>query len=165
VFRYNRIEKTGNTKVLMETSTGDPLVTVNTIGRGRVIFCAVPDMLGLDERLTPFAAHLLTHLFTDATPVHVRGDAEYLVNRTQRGWVITLINNQGVYKQQQGMALVDRSAVVDVEISLRGGRSIASADEWTEDKKLTVSRDGTQESVRLSLSPGGVQVVELIERK
>ncbi|HEY0319895.1 MAG TPA: hypothetical protein VGC66_02890 [Pyrinomonadaceae bacterium] len=164
MFRYNRIEKGSSTKVLMETTTGDPLVTVNTIGRGRVIFCAVPDMLGLDERLTPFAAHLLTHLFKDATPVEVRGDVEHLINRTQRGWVVTLINNQGVLKQQQGMAEVDRSAVVNVEISLRGGRTLASADEWTEDKKLTVARDGGRESVRLSLSPGGVQVVELIER-
>jgi hypothetical protein len=165
LFRYNRIEKAGTTKVLMETATGDPLVTVNTIGRGRVIFCAVPDMLGLDERLTPFAAHLLTHLFTDATPVRVRGDVEYLVNRTTRGWVVTLINNQGVFKPQQGMARVDRSAVVSVEISLRGGRGIASADEWTEDKKLTVAQAGGQEKISLSIAPGGVQVVELIERK
>lgn len=163
MFRYARIEKGSNTKVLMETRTGDPLVTVNTIGKGRVIFVALPDMLGEDERLTPFAAHLLTHLFTEATPVTVRGDVEYLINRTPRGWVVTLINNQGVFKPQQGMAQVDRSAVVDVSISLR--RGIASANEWTEGKELTLARDNGQESVRLKLAPGGVQIVELIERK
>jgi hypothetical protein len=165
MFRYARIEKAGNTKVLMETSTGDPLVTVNQVGRGRVIFCAVPDMLGLDERMTPFAAHLLSHLFTDATPVRVLGDVEYLINRTGRGWVVTLINNQGVFKPQQGMAQVDRRAVVEVNISLRGGRGIAGAEEWTEDKKLKVAVEGGQESVRFSIAPGGVQIVELIERK
>ena len=163
VFRYARIEKGSNTKVLMETTAGDALVTVNTVGRGRVIFCAVPDMLGLDERLTPFAAHLLAHLFVEATPVRVRGDVEYLVNRTERGWVVTLINNQGVFKPQQGMAQVDRRAVVDVDVGLR--RGIISAQEWTEDKELTVVREGGQESVRLSLAPGAVQIVELVERK
>ena len=164
VFRYARIAKDSTTKVLMETPAGDPLVTVNAIGRGRVIFVAVPDMLGLDERLTTFAAHLLTHLFTEATPVSVRGDVEYLINRTERGWVITLINNQGVSKPQQGMAQVDRRAVVDVSIGLRRGRGIAGAQEWTEEKELKVARENGQESVRLSLAPGGVQIVELIER-
>jgi hypothetical protein len=165
VFRYNRIEKGPNTKVLMETTGGDPLVTVNNMGKGRVIFCAVADMLGLDERLTPFAAHLLAHLFSDATPVEVRGDVEYLVNRTERGWVVTLINNQGVYKPQQGMAQVDRSAVVNVSVRLRGGRTVASAREWTEEQELPLAREGAAETVRLSIAPGGLRIVELIERR
>lgn len=165
LFRYNRIEKGSGVKVLIETPAGDPLVTVNTLGRGRVIFSAVPDMLGLDERLTPFAAHLLSHLFTDATPVRVRGDVQYLVNRTAHGWVVTLINNQGVYKQQQGLAQVDRRAVVDVSIDLRGRRRLTSADECTEDKKLDVTREGGGERVRLTLAPGAVQIVELVEQK
>jgi hypothetical protein len=164
VFRYNRLERAGGTKVLMETTTGDPLVTVNSVGKGRVIFCALPDMLGLDERLTPFAAHLLMHLFNEATPVNVRGDVEYMINRTPRGWVVTLINNQGVYKPQQGLAQVDRRAVVDVSVALRG-RGILSASKWTEERKLNVAQVRGQDSVRLSLQPGGVQIVELIERK
>ncbi|HEX8747230.1 MAG TPA: hypothetical protein VF717_08515, partial [Pyrinomonadaceae bacterium] len=166
LFRYNRIEKGNNTKVLVETPSGDPLVTVNTVGRGRLIFSALPDMLGLDERLTPFAAHLFAHLFTDATPVRVRGDVEYLINRTERGWVVTLINNRGVYKPQQGLAQVDRRAVADVSISLRAARArLVSASEWTEDKKLSLTREGGEESVRLSLPPGAVQIVELVEQK
>ena len=165
MFRYNRIEKGSGTKVLVETTGGDPLVTVNPVGRGRVIFSTVPDMLGLDERLTPFAAHLFAHLFAEATPVEVRGDVEYLINRTERGWVVTLINNQGVFKQQQGMAQVDRRAVVEASIRLRRGRGIASAREWTEEKELTLSRESAGESVRLSLSPGGVKIVELVERR
>jgi hypothetical protein len=166
VFRYDRIEKAAGAKVLMQTLTGDPLVTVNFIGRGRVIFCGVPDMLGLDERLTPAAAHLLAHLFTEATPVDVRGRVEYLINRTTRGWVVTLINNLGVYKPQQGLAQVDRREVVDVELALRAGHKLISANEWTEDRKLPVTTEGTRgQSVRLSLAPGAVQIVELAEGK
>src|SRR5207237_347452 len=82
--------------------------TVVLVGRGRVVVCAVPDLLGLDERLVPAAAHMLAHLFADATPVRVRGDIEHLVNRNERGWVVTLINNRGVYKPQQGLARVER---------------------------------------------------------
>ena len=66
----------------MTTPNGDPLVTVNKVGKGSVIFVAVPDLLGEDERITPFAAHMLAHVFADAAPLKVTGDVEYLINRT-----------------------------------------------------------------------------------
>ncbi len=95
--------------------SGEPIVTVNKVGKGSVVFVAVPDLLGEDERMTPFAAHMLAHVFADAVPVKVTGDVEYLINRTANGWVVTLLNNNGVFKTQQGMAQVDRSAYVNVD--------------------------------------------------
>jgi hypothetical protein len=163
VFRFERVEARG-AQVLIETRAGEPLVTVNRVGRGRVIFCTIPDLLGLDERLTPAAAHLLTHLFADATPVSVAGDVQHLVNRTERGWVVTLINNRGVYKPQQGLAQVVRSETVDVRIALRG-EVIESANEWTEDEPLLVVREGSADSVRLQIPAGGVRIVELLPRR
>ncbi|HEX9918998.1 MAG TPA: hypothetical protein VGA87_07520, partial [Pyrinomonadaceae bacterium] len=40
VYAYERVERRG-AEVLMQTATGDPLVTSFKVGRGRVIFCAV----------------------------------------------------------------------------------------------------------------------------
>ncbi|MGB9177820.1 MAG: hypothetical protein WCB68_01140 [Pyrinomonadaceae bacterium] len=163
VFRYEKLEtRAGGAKVLIETTAGDPLVTVNQFGKGRVIFCALADLLGEDERLTPFAAHALAHLFADATPVRVDGDVEYLINRTERGWVVTLINNKGVYKPQQGMAQVDRDAKALVSINLRA-KTIKEAREWTSDKPLEVTQDG--HSVNLSIAAGGIGIVELVETR
>ena len=88
-----------------------------------MVFVAVPDLLGEDERMTPFAAHMLAHVFADATPLKVTGDVEYLINRTANGWVVTLLNNNGVFKTQQGLAQVDRSAYVTATITLRVSRS------------------------------------------
>ena len=68
--------------------------------------------------MTPFAAHTLAHVFADAVPVKVTGDVEYLINRTANGWIVTLLNNNGVFKPQQGMAQVDRSAYVTATITL-----------------------------------------------
>jgi hypothetical protein len=127
LFRYEKVELNG-AQALITTSDGAPLVTTNRVGKGNVIFCAVPDLLGEDERIVPLAAHLLAHVFVDATPVKVSGDVEYLVNRNDAGWVVTLLNNNGVYKPQQGMAQVDRSAYVNVTISIRG-QQIQSANE------------------------------------
>ena len=158
MFRYEKIELKGAT-TLIAAANGDPLVTVNKVGKGTVVFSALPDLLGVDERVTPFAAHMLAHVFADATPVQVRGDVEYLINRTNNNWVVTLLNNNGVYKTQQGMAQVDRNAYVDVSISLRGEK-IQSATDWISDAALKVDAN----NLNLRIPPGGVAVVELKTR-
>jgi hypothetical protein len=159
IFRYDRVEAKG-ADVLITVPTGDPLVTVNKIGRGRVVFVALPDLLGEDERLTPFVAHLLVHLAAEATPVKIEGDVEYMISRTARGWVVTLFNDTGVFKPQQGMAEVDRSARVNVTISLRGA-GISNANEWMSDRELTVKKQAGSDSVTLNIAAGGIAVVEL----
>jgi hypothetical protein len=163
VFEFARVEPRG-AEVLMRARAGDALVTSNKVGKGRVIFCAVPDLLGLDERLTPLAAHLLAHLATDAVPVKVSGDVQRLINRTANGWVVTLINNNGVFKPQQGLAQVDRAAAVDVTLALEG-RGIAQAREWTTDATLEVAGAGLQSLVKVRVPPGDVKIVELTERR
>ncbi|HEX8335414.1 MAG TPA: hypothetical protein VF621_01710, partial [Pyrinomonadaceae bacterium] len=163
VYRYERVEPRG-AEVLMKTAAGDPLVTVNRVGRGRVVYVAVPDLLGLDERLVPSAAHLLAHLAADATPVRVRGEVEYLVNRNARGWVVTLINNRGIYKPQQGLAQVNRAESAEVWLDL-GETPIRRATEWTvgrtESERVRVEGERV-ERVLVVVPPGGVRIVELV---
>jgi len=160
MFRYEKVELKG-AQPLIISDNGDPLVTVNKVGKGAVVFCALPDLLGEDERITPFAAHMLAHVFADATPIKVYGDVEYLVNRTEDGWVVTLFNNQGVFKPQQGLAQVDRAAYVTAGISLRGGR-IARAQDWISDRSLEVTKQpGTVDSITMSIAPGGIAIVEI----
>jgi hypothetical protein len=153
MFRYERTELKGAT-ALIKTPNGDPLVTINKVGKGSVILSALPDLLGHDERVTPFAAHLLAHVFADATPVKVEGDVEYLINRTTNGWVVTLINNNGVFKPQQGLAQVDRLAHVLVKIGLRNGK-IESATDWVTGHALPPA------NLAVQIAPGGVAIVEL----
>jgi hypothetical protein len=99
---------------------------------------------------------MLTHVFTGVSPVRVSGDVEYLINRNDKGWVVTLFNNNGVNKPQQGMATVDRNAVVMATISLPGQR-IRSASDWITDRTLQTNG----EVVSIKLAPGGIAVVEL----
>jgi hypothetical protein len=157
IFRYERLELNGATTVIASPN-GDPLVTTNKVGKGTVIFCAVPDLLGEDERMTPLAAHMLAHVFTDATPLKVSGDVEHLINRTENGWVVTLLNNNGVFKPQQGLAQVDRSAYVTASISLNG-QSIVSANDWIRDTPMT--QRASSEPITISIAPGGIAVIEL----
>jgi len=159
IFRYDRMETKGAAALMVVPGSGDPLVTVNKVGRGRVVFVAVPDLLGEDERLTPFVAHLLVHLAAEATPVRVEGDVEYMINRTARGWVVTLFNDNGVFKPQQGMAEVDRGASVNVVLSLSGS-VISNASEWTSDRTLTLKKQATADTVTVNIPAGGLAIIE-----
>jgi len=159
VFRYEKLELKG-AQALITTTLGEPLVTVNKVGKGTVVFAALADLLGEDERITPFAAHMLAHVFADATPIKVRGDVEYLINRNDNGWVVTLFNNNGVFKPQQGLAQVDRSAYVNATISLPG-RQIQKALDWTNEKEVEVKSQNGQDDVTVSIAPGGVSIIEL----
>ena len=161
IFRYEKLELKGAV-ALITTTVGDPLVTVNKVGKGNVVFAAVSDLLGEDERMTPFAAHMLAHVFTDATPIKVSGDVEYLINRNENGWVVTLINNNGVFKPQQGMAQVDRRAYVTATISLKG-KPIQAATDWTNGKDLKVNSE--QNGVTISIAPGDISIIELQLKK
>lgn len=166
VFRYERISKLQNpaTQILLETLDGDALATMHRLGRGRIIYCALPDLLGLDERFTPLAAHLFAHLGARAVPVEVNGDVEYSLNRNERGWVVTLFNNRGVIKYQQGLAQVDHRETMNVSINMRG-KSIVSAREWMSDSKVEVKHMlGQADQVQIKLPAGDVAVVELTER-
>lgn len=161
IFRYERIELK-NAQSVITTTANEPLVTVNRIGRGKVVFIAVPDLLGEDERITPLAAHVLAHLAAEATPVKVEGAVEYMINRNSRGWVVTIFNDNGVFKPQQGLAQVDRSARVTATISLRG-HSISSANEWTTDRPLTITKKaGMADVLSVDIAAGGIAVVELL---
>ena len=153
MFRYEKVELRG-ASALIAAPNGDPLVTVNKVGKGSVVFSSLSDWLGIDERLTPFAAHMLAHVFADATPVKVTGDVEYLINRTANSWVVTLVNNNGVFKPQQGLAQVDRRAYVNVSISLRNGQ-IQSATDWVTDYALP------PDNLTVQVAPGAVAVIEL----
>ncbi len=156
LFRYEKVELKGATS-LVAAPNGDPLITVNKIGKGSVVFNALPDLLGIDGRVTPFSAHMLTHVFAGVTPIKVSGDVEYLINRNNSGWLITMINNNGVNKPQQGLATVDRSAVVTVMLSMPGQR-IRSATNWINDRSLEVPNGQT---VSVPVPPGGIAIVEM----
>ncbi len=161
IFRFEHVELSG-AQILIATPANEPLVTINKVGRGKVVFVAVPDLLGEDERITPFVAHLLAHLASDATPVRVDGDVEYLINRNSHGWVVTLFNDNGVFKPQQGLAQVDRNATVNATITLRDA-AVANVSEWTSNRTLAIKKKaGSADSVTLNIAPGGIVVVELV---
>ncbi len=129
-----------------------------------------PRMLGQDERAHPALPWLMNGVTAGLLPVEVRkadgsrlsGEIMYQVNLTKDGWLVTLVNNRGVDKTQNGVARVDRRAYVDVV--LRAALPVKSAKEWTEPRDLTPEKGKDGTSIKVRVHPGDVQVVGLVTK-
>jgi hypothetical protein len=74
--------------------------------------------------------------------------------------VVTLLNNNGVFKPQQGMAQVDRSANVTVTISLTG-QTVQKAWDWINEKEVEVRNQSGRNGVTVTIAPGSLAIIEL----
>jgi hypothetical protein len=166
-YEVERVQLTG-ARPLAWAGSGVPLITRHQVGEGAVILTLVPRMLGLDERAHPALPFLMNGLVSQLLPVEVllpggqrpEGEIMYQLNRTKNGHLVTLVNNRGVDKTQNGIARVDRRAWTDVV--LRTKLSVQSATEYTQPRELSVEKKGAVQEVRLRVHPGDVQVVQLV---
>lgn len=98
-----------------------------------------------DERLRAIARDFL--------PIEVTGDpVQYQINRTARGWVVELINNRGVTKFPDRVAVVDAGAVARVKLLPR--RSLGPGASWRR-----VPAEVTDRAVVIDVAPGAVEFV------
>ena len=100
----------------------------------------------------------LQQLVRETLPIEVSGDAiEYQINRMTNGWVIELINNNGVIKKRDQPAITDTNAIA--RVVLRPNFPCASASEWRSNHAYPKS-----DEIRVEVGPGQSAFVELICR-
>src|ERR1051325_10936169 len=106
-------------------------------------------------RPTAISNARLEQLAKEYLPIEVTGDPiQYQMNRTQSGWILELINDQGVIKKRDEPAIIDSTAVA--RVSLKFKMRCKSATE------LRANRVHDNPSVLdLELKPGSVEFVEL----
>jgi hypothetical protein len=161
-FEVAQMETPPSLRVLMASERG-PLVVRNEVGKGAVITILVPRGLGLDERAHPCLPVLMNALTEELLPVEVRlangqrpsGAIMYSLNKTKDGWLVSLFNQRGIDKTQNGIARVDRRAFVDIVV--RTKLNVASAREMTEPRDLRVSKG----EIFVRVPAGDVQVIAI----
>ncbi len=149
-------------RVLATAGSGDPVASVFERGKGRLVFLSIPRGLGIDQAATPLVALVLAHARQGLLPVEARGDVEWLLNRTERGWILVLLNPAGNHRLQHGVGPTDYSQKRAVHI--RTAQPVSSATEWFTGATLDTSRDGDQNVVQLVVPAGAVRIVELQTR-
>ncbi|MGB8021723.1 MAG: hypothetical protein WCF04_10895 [Candidatus Nanopelagicales bacterium] len=143
-FRFEVVTPTTAT-VVARTESGEPLITRNSVGAGRVYLATPHYLTGQGgTALLRMGTWLLDELQAEKSPVSVDGPpVEYLISRVGADTVVTLVNNAGT------------AWVGSVDVEGSAGR----ASEWVTDKDLPARLEGDATRVRVTVPAYGVRVV------
>ena len=144
---------------LLKSTNGDTVAALYKRGLGRLVYVSIPLGLGIDQAATPAVALLLANVRQGLLPVEVSGEVEWLLNRTDKGWIVTLLNPAGCTKPQHGVVPTDFAQQRVVKLHMKGQWS--DAKEWFDDATLPLTTDEGGTSVEITVPAGGVRVVEL----
>jgi len=157
-YRFKPIKPGAGLRPLARTPEGEVFCIATDRGRGRLIYLAVPRGLGIDRQVHPVVPLLLAHLTRGLMPIEVQGDVEWLLNRTSRGWVVTLLNPAGQAKPQQGITPTDYRE--NRQVTIRSRLPLRTASDWLmPDESLKVNGS----VIHLEVPAGGVRIIELTE--
>ncbi len=155
LFRFHPLRPDGG-RALATTPDGEVFCAAYDRGQGRLIHLSVPYGMGIDGRAMPVVARLMAHLTRGLMPIEVRGDVQWMVNRGENRWLVTLLNPAGQAKPQQGITPTDFRENRQVTIVARVPISSAR-DRLQPDAPLVVE----QNTVPCEVSAGAVRVIEL----
>lgn len=104
-------------------------------------------------------AKLLAHLTRDLMPIHVEGQVQWMVNRTDQGWAVTLLNPAGQDKPQQGITPTDyrqnRTVTIRSSLPMSDAQDILLPTDL-----LQVKSEGSgTHSLECEVTAGGVRII------
>lgn len=144
---------------LLKATNGDTVAAIYRHGQGRLVYLSIPLGLGIDQAATPAVAFLLANARQGLLPVEVSGEVEWLLNRTEQGWIVTLINPAGCTKPQHGVVPTDYTQRRIVK--LHSKEKWTQAQEWFDDTTLPLTSAPGGSSVEILVPAGGVRIVEV----
>lgn len=171
-YEYEPVKLKGATP-LLEDSSGNVLACKNSFGRGHVIVSTVDFMVprnnmeyqGWDVlskmvygQKFPLVEYFLAGIVEEVLPLEVKGDIEYGLNKLDDGWLLYLINNQGVTKFTNKEQILDLSKTAQVEVFLR----CIKATTVTELREQKAIECGDQNHVfTVDVPPGAIRVIKI----
>lgn len=170
-FQY-RVAELITAKAVLVAPENKPLIVKNAYGRGHVILTLQEYTLGdrvsssgiknrstSGEKPLDTVAYLLNLISSETLPVAVEGDVDYLVNKMDNGWLVTFINNRGVYKAGDSAAVVRPEETASVKVTLKG--KALKATEWISDLDVPLQSEAEGSSFSISIPPGDLKVIFL----
>ncbi|WP_141734282.1 hypothetical protein [Oligoflexus tunisiensis] len=134
------------------------LATLHVFGAGRVI-TTMPQFL----RNRNLWNVLLSRIQQELQPFRVDEDIQQLFNRTSDGWIVTLINNNGVTKAPLTAAVIDPTQIQNVSIlDPSGPGRWSSVREEMEDREVAIDSAG---QITLAVPSGDVRILRFREVK
>jgi hypothetical protein len=159
-YDYHKVKLEGARPLFLPRNYDDrtwPVATVNRVGKGSVI-AAMPVWLnvkGDPTKTHPLFSEIMGDLARELTPVQVYGSpVKMMVNRNAVGWVVTLMNNEGVRIADPGYKPGVRAQSA-AGVILRPRFTYAAASEWLTGKALPATGE-----VSVVVPAGDIRIVE-----
>jgi hypothetical protein len=154
-FRFRSIPKSVG-RTLASATDRETFCTAIDRGKGRMVFLSIPRGLSITLHAHPVVARLMAHLTRGLMPIEVSGDVQWMVNETERGWAVTLLNPAGQSKPQHGITPTDfsenRKVVLRSRVPFRTAR-----DRLIPTEPLEV----LDNKVHCLVPAGGVRIIDL----
>jgi hypothetical protein len=172
-FRYHKVRLTGAEPLFVPVKAEDrqwPIATIRRVGEGRVMV-GTPVWLkveGKPGQMHGLFSEILGMIADELVPVRVRGsEVRVLFNRSPSGWIVTLMNLEGVtnishfpprksddrdVREGYKPAVRDRSTA---GVILEPQFEYSGASEWITDQELT-----GKGRVPVIVPPGEVRIIE-----
>lgn len=157
-FSYHLVELKKATPII-STSDGKPLATRNQVDKGVVILTTTPFLLQENLNGVCFLPHLMEHLISGLLPFKVDGDIEYIANRNEDSWLVTLINNRGVYKLPNEYATFDPRQTQTVNITL--DKKPAKIADWKNAEPIQAKKIDNNWRVTVDIPPGDLKILQI----
>jgi hypothetical protein len=159
-YQFKTINPAAGVQVVAQTAEGQPICVSIDRGKGRLVYLSVPRGRGIDRQVVPIVPRLFARLTSGLMPVKVKGDVEWSVNRTDKGWLVTLLNPAGQQKPQQGIFPTDfnENRVVTIESTVPVN---AARDRLLPTDPMGVQKQGPISTVTLTVPAGGVRIIQM----
>jgi hypothetical protein len=106
---------------------------------------------------------LTSNVAAELLPVKVDGNVQTIINRNQAGWVVTLVNNEGVYKFRSGedaeIKPEERIEATVTFLERAGGGNVSRVSEWTTDRQLPFEKTQRGTTLRLTIPAGDLRIL------
>ncbi len=152
-------------KPVYRTAAGQPVMIAKKIGKGTLYVSLIPWMLNkkghvmrhigcfMEEKLKPMLPFRLT----------VSPDAlEVIYNKNATGWVLTLVNNDGIDKlESSAPPVIDFKKTRKVKITYHG--TPLAIREWLGNRSICWKQNRDQAEVQeIEVPPGEIKIVEFV---
>ena len=159
-FEYHKVKLNGAEPLFLANNYDDriwPVATINRVGKGTVVV-GTPAWLnvkGDPTKMHSLFSEVMTMLTDELSPVKVYGsEVKVMFNRNENGWVVTLMNNQGLTIAYPGYKTAERE-YSSAGVVLKPRFEYSKAAEWLTGEKLSGKKE-----VSLIIPPGDIRIVE-----
>ncbi len=157
-FTYQPI-KLLRAKPLITDNQGRIMATLNRYGKGNIIFTTASYLLNKDNKMLSFMPTILSEITKEILPGEVKGDGiGYQFNKTEDGWLIILMNNNGVIKDRFKPEEFDFAKTAKVKVIFK--KKPKKIVELRTGKKINYKSQKGLYTVTTKIVPGDIQVLE-----